>query len=379
MNILWFLFTIFFCFVQNSCAYGERGIAERLVCLFFLTLHDRGLYYFAYVAEGELLKLDASTKLTIAPGCVGKNGGRCNFDELAVYIWAPRGEDVQKPTSMEPATEIDIETLGNSDATSAFNRFIKQIKNARFDTGKGLIGEIDVGKLMPGKSDFYDALSSAGDPVGALAAEVEKRDKTNPPVDKAAQKTRDRQGKVLKWGQATAFYVSALRGKDQDRQRRTFFTKYFEKKFPKENDEEKIKIETMDVEVPGHTKIKDKDTKKRKGQVPVWGPETVQMIDFAKTIEQNEGKLEGFKKKLEEANEAFMAIERRSTNGKLEKFNEAHKKALMAAKMATSATGCTRELPHELKKRNLFAELSSRYPKAAKSRKVKAQKLGFSM
>lgn len=49
---------------------------------FFLTTHSRGLYYIAYLAEGELYKLDKSTKLTIAPGCIGAEGGRCNFDEL---------------------------------------------------------------------------------------------------------------------------------------------------------------------------------------------------------------------------------------------------------------------------------------------------------
>ncbi|KAL7945748.1 hypothetical protein V8C42DRAFT_352761 [Trichoderma barbatum] len=392
MNILWLVLSIFFSFVQRSCAYKERGIAERFVPLslqestthripllcFLLTIHVRALYYVAYLAEGELHALDKSTKLTIAPGCVGKKGGRCDFGELALYIWAPKKKGMEKPSTFEPNATPKIIDLKRLDATSAFNKYIGEIGKARFNTGEPLDGEIDVGKLMPGKSDFYDALSSMGDPIGALAAEIDKREGANEPGESSKFKRTEKQDKAIKWGRAAAFYVSVLRGKDQDHYRRPFLEKYFERKFPREEGKKKITMQMMDVETPMHERIKDKDKSKRKGKKPEWGFETVSMIDFTGTIKENKEKLDGFKEKLEEANAAFMAMEK-TVDGKVENYNEAHKKAFAASKMATSATACTRELPHELKKRNAWAELSSRSPKASKSMRVKAQKLGFTV
>ncbi|KKO97390.1 hypothetical protein THAR02_10505 [Trichoderma harzianum] len=365
MNMMWFFLAIFISFVQQSCAYGERGIAER------------GLYYIAYLAEGELYKLDKSTKLTIAPGCIGAKGGRSFTKFMHVSIWAPKEENARKPSNVKPDT---ITGLGDLDKASAFNTYIKNIEKARFNTEEHLSGEIDVKKLMPGKKDFYDALSSAGDPIGALAAEVDKQKKATKPDDEKALRKLKKQDNLLKWGEAAAFYVSALRGKDQDKHRRSFLEKYFERHFPAEEDKNKIKIEMMDVETPMMQKKLNEDKVKQKGKVPAseLEPQTVLMIDFTKTIEQNKGRLDGFEEKLKEANEAFMGMEK-TVNGKVEKFNEAHKKAFMASKMATSATGCTRKIPRELKKRNALAELSSRSPKAAKSMRVKSQKLGFSM
>ncbi|KAL7788132.1 hypothetical protein V8C43DRAFT_316788 [Trichoderma afarasin] len=377
MDMMWFFLAIFISFVQQSCAYRERGIAERYISL---TIHSRGLYYIAYLAEGELYKLDKSTKLTIAPGCIGAKGGRCSFDELMLYIWAPKEENARKPSNVKPDPKYTITGLGDLDKASAFNTYIKNIEKARFNTNEHLSGEIDVKKLMPGKKDFYDALSSAGDPIGALAAEVDKQKKATKPDDKKVLKQLKEQDNLLKWGEAAAFYVSALRGKDQDKHRRFFLEKYFERHFPAEEDKNKIKIEMMDVETPMRQKKLNEDKVKQKGKVPAseLEPQTVLMIDFTKTIEQNKGRLDGFEEKLKEANEAFMGMEK-TVNGKVEKFNEAHKKAFMASKMATSATGCTRKIPRELKKRNALTELSSRSPKAAKSMRVKSQKLGFSM
>lgn len=100
------------------------------------------------------------------------------------------------------------------------------------------------------------------------------------------------------------------------------------------------------------------------------------MIDFDETIKAYEGKIENFKEKLMKANDEFMAIEK-TVDGKKMKFNEAHKKAYAAAKASMWATGCTRELPRELKKRNALAKPSLTWPKAAKSMRVKARKLGF--
>lgn len=299
---------------------------------------------------------------------------------MHVSIWAPKDENTKKPTKLNTDEKHRINGLDDLEKASAFNKYIADISSTKFNTGESLNGEIDVGKLMPGKKDFYDALSSAGDPIGRLAAEIDKREKANNPGDKATFKKSIKQDKALKWGKAAAFYVSALRGKDQDKHRRSFFEKYFETHFPAEEDTNKIKIEMADVETPMSQKKLNKDKVKQKGKVPVseWEPQTVPMIDFTKTIEQNKGKLDGFEEKLKEANEVFMGREK-IVNGKVEKFNEAHKKAFMASKMATSATGCTRKVPHELKKRNALAELSSRSPKAAKSMRVKSQKLGLSM
>ncbi|UKZ79374.1 hypothetical protein TrVFT333_007127 [Trichoderma virens FT-333] len=339
--------------------------------------HYMALYYLSYLAEGELHKLDESTKFTIAPDCVGSRGGRCNFEELMLHIWAPKKEGDKKPTGFKKIAGIDAKNLPNLESTSAFNKFIGGIENARFNTGELLTGQVDVGKLMPGKADFYDALSSIGDPIGALAA---KADKDKKPDEGAVPKKPTDQDKLLKLGKASAFYISALRGKDQDKHRRVFLQKYFEKKFPSEEGKEKIKIEIemMNVETPMDKKEPEEDKTKRKGKVPKWVPQSVPMIDFAKTIEKNKDKLERLEEELEKANAEFMAKET-ETNGKMERLNEAHKKAFVASKMAATATGCTRELPRELKKRDPLAELSLRSPKAARSVRVKARKLGFTM
>lgn len=135
-------------------------------------------------------------------------------------IWAPKEEGMEKPTKYNRKTSI--KKLPNLDANSAFNKFIGTIEKAEFNTGESLNGEIDVGKLRPGKSDFYDALSAMGDPIGALAAEVDKREKANKPGEPLTFKRSPEQDSALKWGKPAAFYVSALRGKDQDKYRRSF-------------------------------------------------------------------------------------------------------------------------------------------------------------
>ncbi|RFU75485.1 hypothetical protein TARUN_6759 [Trichoderma arundinaceum] len=267
--------------------------------------------------------------------------------------------------------DTSIKDLKNPDATSEFNKFIGDINQARFNTGESLNGEVDVGKLMPGKSDFYDALASMGDPIGALAAKVEKLEMASGPDETPRFRRTEEQGRVLKWGEKTAFYVSALRGKDQDHYRLKFFKKYFKKEF--DDPKLEFEIKTKEVETPKQTKG---DKAKGGGKKAEMKPEKVSLIDFDKTIESYREKIENFEERLMDANEKFMAIEK-EMDGEKVKFNEAHKKAYIASRIATAATGCTRELPRDLRKRNPLAELSLRSPKAAKSMRVKARKLGF--
>ncbi|KAH6603444.1 hypothetical protein Trco_008219 [Trichoderma cornu-damae] len=241
--------------------------------------------------------------MTVAPGCVGSRlvkglGLRCNLDELALYIG-----------------------------------------NARFDTGEFLNGGVDVGKLKPGKADFYEALSSMGDPIGTLAAEVDKREKAN-----------------------------------MDKYRRLFFEKYFKGDF--EDGKSKLEIVMKDVDTPMQNKNKPTTSDfKKKASTLGHHPQTVRMIDIEETINRNKGKIESFEERLLDANEKFMAIEK-DQGGERVKINEQHKKAYVAAKAAAAAAGCTRELPRDLKKRNPQAES---FPKAAKSIRVKARKLGFTV
>ncbi|KAM0256176.1 hypothetical protein ACHAQJ_005155 [Trichoderma viride] len=329
----------------------------------------------AYLAEEELYGLDETTKLTIAPGCVGSravNGleKRCAFDELALYIWAPkRNKPTKKPSGYQPKTSTGIKGLPNPDAQSAFNKLIGKIGNAKFNTDEHLDGEVDVSKLMPGKSDFYDALSSIGDPIGALAVEVDKREKENKPDGSPTFTASKDQKNIIKWGQETAFYVSALRGKDQDTL----------KDGSEDAESKKLNIITMEVETPKQDKIKEDkgEGKEGKGKYE-WKPQTLTMINFDATIEANAPEIEDFKKMFADANEKFMEMEK-EIGGKKEKFNAAHKKAYAAAKMALAATGCTKTLPRDLKKRNPLDEPALRSPKAAKSMRVKARKLGFTV
>ncbi|KAF5563169.1 hypothetical protein FNAPI_2797 [Fusarium napiforme] len=335
-------------------AYGERGIAERM------------LYWSAYLCEEQTKILDPSYEYTVAPGCVTKISSRtrCTLDEFLLYLWAPKHDsnppDTERPTSMKVKTKI-TDLPGKS-----FNQFEGALNSAIFNTGFPVDGNVDTSKLYPGATDYYDALSKMGKPIQALSSAFMKLKANNPslPMSNKIEKP---------WllGKNSAAYVFALRRKDMDVYRATFLRQ---------------KLRTPAGLHGGFTPIftNIKTAKMVQGNTP----ESIQAIDFDETISSYINAVPDIETMLKAENDAFMNVQR--TPGEF--INKNHLKAVEAARSAVTGCNCETAIPRELKKRQKSRGVFSRAvtnwkwetdpasvhwggPKAARSRKMRAQRL----
>ncbi|KAF5674394.1 hypothetical protein FCIRC_7785 [Fusarium circinatum] len=333
-----------------AIAYGERGIAERM------------LYWMAYMCEEQTKTFDPSYEYTVAPGCVGSRNGRCTLDELLLHIWAQRTDsnppDIIKPNSMEVSTGI------NDVPARSFNQFRGDLQTARFNTKFAVDGNVDTAKLYPGATDYYDALSKMGRPIGALGAEIAKK-LTETPNYRAKPKVK----KALQWGKNSAALVFAFRRKDMDNYRATFLR-------------EKLSVPAgiRGGFMPVFTNIDTALMSRAKE------PESIPAIDFDATISTYRSTVPNIEDLLKEQNDAFMNVER--TPGEF--INKNHLKATEAGRSAMTGCNCETAIPRELKKKRqlgvVFTHGEALWetdpaavhwggPKAARSRQMRARRL----
>lgn len=117
------------------------------------------MYFAGYLSE-ELM----GGPYTIAPGCTGESGGRCNFDEFMRYLWSKNEAigDVDPPKGnlMNPKTNF---------ATAKLATLLQQMNNyKKAGLKKPITGDIDVQKLFPGATDYYDAMRKCGGVMGTM-------------------------------------------------------------------------------------------------------------------------------------------------------------------------------------------------------------------
>ncbi|KAF5626094.1 hypothetical protein F52700_8809 [Fusarium sp. NRRL 52700] len=335
-------------------AYGERGIAERM------------LYWSAYLCEEQTKILDPSYEYTVAPGCITKipTRTRCTLDEFLVHLWAPKHDsnppDTERPDKMAVSTKIK-DLPGKS-----FNQFEGALNNARFDTGFPVDGNVDTSKLYPGATDYYDALSKMGKPIQAVSSAFDNAKANNPSL-KLSNKIKN----PWELGKDCAAYVFALRRKDMDVYRATFLR-------------EKLRTPAglHGGFAPIFTNIKT--AKMVQGDTP----ESIHAIDFDETISSYINAVPDIETMLKEQNDSFMNVQR--TPGEF--INKNHLKATEAARSALTGCNCAIVIPRELKKRqkskgvltgavtvwNWETDPASVHwggPKAARSRKMRAQRL----
>ncbi|KAH6997386.1 hypothetical protein EDB80DRAFT_149379 [Ilyonectria destructans] len=336
-----------------TIAYGERGIAERM------------LYWSAYICEEVAKSIDPTYEYTVAPGCSGiRAGHRCTLDEFLLHIWAEKKDanppDTEEPTRMEVSTGIE-EYPGLS-----FNQFEGRINNAVFNTGFKVDGNVNTAKLYPGATDYYDALSKMGRPIQALSQTV------------INAKTANRKFKITNeiknpWilGKGCAAYVFALRRKDMDVYRAAYLRNHLS---APEGMSGGIDLEWVNI-----------DTQKMTGD-KMAVHESIPALDFGATIENYKNTVPNIEDLIRAQNTAFMNVQK--TPG--EYINKNHLKATEAARSAMTGCNCENKIPHELRKRRELANITTRTgelwktdpaavhwggPKAAQSRKMRAQRL----
>ncbi|KAF4953092.1 hypothetical protein FGADI_6242 [Fusarium gaditjirri] len=351
--VIWF--SLLVTLLPGVTAYGERGIAERM------------LYWMAYMCEEQTKIFDPSYEYTVAPGCVGsRNNGRCSLDELLIHIWAKKTDtdkpDIVRPNSMETSTKI----IDVPDKT--FNQFEGALNRAKFNTNFAVDGNVDTAKLYPGATDYYDALSKMGRPIGALGAEIAKKKAENPNY-----KARAKVEKALKFGKSSAAYVFALRRKNMDGFRATFLR-------------QKLSVPDAGLRggfMPVFTNI---DTAKTVGVGKEQTPESIPAIDFDATISAYRNVVPNIEDMLKEQNDAFMNVQRPPG----EYINKNHLKAAEAARSAMTGCNCEATIPRELRKKRQLEGMFTRRealwetdpaavhwggPKAARSRGMRARRL----
>lgn len=248
-----------------------------------------------------------------------------------------------------------------------FNQFEGALQNAEFNTEFSVDGNADTAKLYPGATDYYDALSKMGRPIGALGAEIEKKVAENPDYE-ADPKVK----KALNWGKNCAAYVFALRRKDMDGYRATFLRQKLS-----------VPAGVRGGFMPVFTNI---DTARMVGKGKAATPESIPAIDFDATISAYRNVVPNIEDMLKQLNDAFMNIQR--TPGEF--INKNHLKAVEASRSAMTGCNCETAIPRELKKRRQRRGIFTRGealwetdpaaihwggPKAARSREMRARRL----
>ncbi|KAF3480460.1 uncharacterized protein GIQ15_05807 [Arthroderma uncinatum] len=175
-----------------ATAYGSRGAVERLV------------YYYAYLAD-ELVNADGAR--TVAVGCRGTlPGNRCNLDEFLKYIWSPLpGESPTPPNPMD----LGYKKKTNFEDITVKSLYNKIVKWRDPVDKRGITGNIDNTKLLPGSTDFYDCLARIARPIGMLGMTTFPDDKTK----------RDLAKKIVDKGKMAAQTLYEFRLNDFDKHR----------------------------------------------------------------------------------------------------------------------------------------------------------------
>lgn len=258
---------------------------------------------------------------------------------------------------MSVSTEINPDLKGFN-----FNQFEAKVRDARFNTGATVDGNIDHTKLWPGATSYYDALSKMGGPINAFSKAV---------MDKKAADPKFKPGyRVTMWNLAKncADFVAALRRKNLDKWRAEFFRDKlgagahfggFEPVFTSYQTAKKDGTGAMDIPV----------------------------IDWQATIDKYKGTVPDIENILKSTNTDFLA-KTKMVDGVAKPVNADHMKAVVSAGNVVSHAQCAPGLPRELKKKRNFIPKDVRPmyqinpekvhyggKKAAKSRKLKAQRL----
>jgi hypothetical protein len=262
---------------------------------------------------------------------------------------------------------VTISTKIDSIPDVTFNQFDAQVRDAKFNTGFTVNGNADTAKLYPGATDYYDALSKMGRPIGALGAEIDKKKAENPNY-----RAKPKVNKALKWGKSCATYVFALRRKDMDGFRATFLRQKLS-----------VPAGVRGGFMPVLTNI---DTAKTEGVGKAATPVSIPAIDFDATISAYRNVVPNIEDMLKQLNDAFMNIQR--TPGEF--INKNHLKAVEASRSAMTGCNCETAIPRELKKKRhlegVFTRGESLWetdpasvhwggPKAARSREMRARRL----
>jgi len=146
----------------------------------------RLLYYSAYLAE-EIGREDG---YTVAPGCVGTRivgaDKRCTFKEFMLHIWkehvtlnsdgTPKkgAQDNKPPTSLKFELPSGFDFTKEAPSKNAWRQTVITLKKARTDKGFPITGNSDNTKLLPGSTDWYDALKEIGKPIEVASEKLEE-------------------------------------------------------------------------------------------------------------------------------------------------------------------------------------------------------------